>query len=431
MKPPPHEQDRPATSDRNRGQGKASPQRNGRQPAPEERAERVFRELYEIARAMGEEYGLSRGEPFPIPALQLPVRVHFDTRPSKDLQRERAEALVSLYRDRILEGLTAHKAFRMGHVYCFQCDAPDCIHATPTDPLTTFVGYTATGKPTWETFPNVCLARGVEKVDRLYGDHPESFAIVLGARELAGELLPGFGSDSLAYNVLGQVVLGLIPQDLRPDRGQGNRVALTVQLLETRTGSDRTRLRLNVLGLTPDQIAEAADNGTERSVAARLAELLRLARQRLHGLGRQIELRERRGAQGELAQRIGPMLHSIRGDLERLFKARKARTQHAREHHEAGRRPIGQALTDAARASDDRFLLDVRKKTLVVLGPKARAHIFSAQGRHVTSLQLDPGELERKVGKRVWRPLAPEDVARFRETLAAASPPAASPKGSP
>lgn len=394
------------------------PRRNGRQPLPEERAERIFREFYEIARTIAEEYGLARGEPFPVPAVQLPMRVALDTRPAPETQRERANELVESYRDRILEGLTAHKAFRMGRVYCFQCDAPDCIHAVPGDPVETFVGYTPTGKPSWSGFPNVLLARGFERVDRLYGDHPEIVALVQMAEELTGDLLPGFGSGSLAYNVQGQIVLGLIPEKLRLNAGGGDRVALTVQVVESRTGSDRTRLRLNVLGLTIDQIAEAADLGPVRSVAARLAESLRVARQRLHSLGRQVEMRERRGNDTDIGKQTGPLLHQLRGELERIFKVRQERTRHAREHHEEGRRPIGQALTDARRASDERLLLDERNKTVVVLGPKSRAHVFSMEGKHVTSLQLDPGELDRKVGKRRWRPLALEDVARFRETIA-------------
>ena len=160
--------------------------KNGRQPAPEERMERVFRELYEAARTIATEYGLARGESFPIPAIQLPVRVDLETRPSKEAQRERAVELVDTYRDLILEGLTAHKAFRMGRVYCFQCDAPDCMHSGPADPVETFVGYTATGKPSWEGFPNVCLTRGYDRVDRLYGDHPEVVALVQMADELGG-----------------------------------------------------------------------------------------------------------------------------------------------------------------------------------------------------------------------------------------------------
>ena len=396
----------------------SAPRQKGRQPAPEERAERVYRELYEIARTIAEEYGLARGEPFPVPAIQLPVLVALDTRPDAQTQRERATELVEAYRDRILEGLTAHKAFRMGRVYCFQCDAPDCVHAVPGDPVETFVGYTPTGKPSWEGFANVLLRRGYERVDRLYGDHPEVVALVQMAPELTGELLPGFGSGSLAYNVQGQVVLGLIPEKLRLEPGAGDRVALTVQVVESRTGSDRSRLRLNVLGLTVDQIAEAADRGPARSVAARLAESLRIARQRLHSMGRQIELREKRGSDTEVDKQISPLLHQLRGDLERIFKVRQERTRHAREHHEEGNRPIGQALTDARRASDDRFLLDERNKTVVVLGPKSRAHIFSAVGKHVTSMQLDPGELERKVGKQRWRPMALEDVVGFREKIA-------------
>jgi len=57
-----------------------------------------------------------------------------------------------------------------------------------------------------------------------------------------------------------------------------------------------------------------------------------------------------------------------------------------------------------------------------VLGPRGRAHVFSPDGRHVTSLSLGPAEAERKGGRSRWRPLTGPEAAAFRKAIAERSP---------
>jgi hypothetical protein len=113
------------------------------------------------------------------------------------------------------------------------------------------------------------------------------------------------------------------------------------------------------------------------------------------------------------------MLGRLRSEIERIFRAPSHRTQHAQERHVRGERPTSSAIRDARDAPDERVLRDVRRDTMVVLGPKGRAHLFADDGRHVTSLQLRPGELDRKSSRARWRPVTHEEAQRFRQTLAA------------
>jgi len=180
-----------------------------------------------------------------------------------DLPRRTADFLAAV-RERVNAATLGVSAFREGHVYCFHTDQPESPYSSPPNAADVFAGYGPTGKPEWVSFPNLCLARKEPRVDRLYGDPPEMLAFVQGPGELDAGLLPDFGKDSLAYKLLGQVVLGLVPEDLDP-RSRAERVALTIQLVETSQPGLRHRLRLNVLGIAPAAIATRAAEQRETS----------------------------------------------------------------------------------------------------------------------------------------------------------------------
>jgi len=383
----------------------------------EDRAGKILKDLKELSRDLGEEYGLIRAETFPVESIVLPVTLAMDGRPLNSVTHAEASRLVRDLGSRVTEAVKALTAFRQGCVYCFQCDAPDCSHAVPDDPDKTFSGYTATGKPVWRTFLNLCMEWKDPRVEKLYGDAPEVFAVVQQASELKGELLPAFGKGSLAFNVLGQVIAGLVPRSLRIPGREENRFALTVQFVETRSGAEKPRLRLNILGVGPDEIAEADEHGGPSNRAGRLRHTIRITRQRLNSIGRELARAEQGGRRIDLEGKVNPLLHRLRGDLDRIFRLDRRRTQHAAERHQERERPTGVAVKDAKGASVEKLLLDVRKNTVVALGPKQRAHVFSRAGMHVTSLQLDPGELDRKVGKKRWRPLTDDEVAEFRTVI--------------
>jgi hypothetical protein len=384
---------------------------------PQDRAARVLEDLRILARESAERAGLTRGERSPVEALVVPLVVSLDRDGVSRGSLREADRLVRDIAARVDEALRGAGAFHPGRVHCFQCDASDCPHGVPGSPTETFAGWVATGKPEWIDFANLLLERGDPRVDRLYAPSPEVVAIAMRGRDLHGRLLGAIGRDR-SFAVLGQVAAGLIPGDFGAGRGPEARVALTLQVIETRFAGGGRRLRLNLLGTTLDEVSAASEGGGGRGSAERLRRLIILARERLDLLGRAAAVAERRGRPLDLEAQAEPLLLHLRTELERVFRDAGHRTRHAVERHLDGGRPTDTALVDARRAPVERLRYDEQRKTVVVLGPRGRAHVFSPDGRHVTSLSLGPAEAERKGGQHRWRPLTGPEADDFRKAIA-------------
>ena len=375
--------------------------------------ERMLEELRGLTHLLAEREGAERGEPLPIDELVLPVALHLNPADG-ELSRDAAQLIDDL-RSRVREHLTAHLSFRLGRAYCFQCKSASCSHSKPSDSTETFAGYSATGKPSWITFPNLCIQRADPRVDQLYADQPQVIAVTQTAEELTGELLPGFGHKSVVYNVLGQVVAGLISERWWSSRSGDSRLAVTLQMVEVHAGQNSRRLRLNIFGVSRDDIAASGDvHG--RAPTERFRRLVHQTEKRLSALGRRIAQAERRGKRVDLHGEVAGWIPRLGGDLVKVFRPHTRRTQHAQKRHLSGSRPTSSAFRDAREASDERLLYDEERKTIVVLGPKSRAHLFSVEAKLVTSLQLGVGELERKTKKR-WGPIPSEVIEQWRANL--------------
>ena len=81
----------------------------------------------------------------------------------------------------------------------------------------------------------------------------------------------------------------------------------------------------------------------------------------------------------------------------------RARTKHAKKRHAEGNRPTGEAMKDARRVGSQSLLFDERRQTWVVIGRRGRAQLFAPAGKHVTSIRLETGEVQRKKGSGRWR----------------------------
>lgn len=391
------------------------PRKRRRRPSPEERVERIFEELRQLTHSLAEREGAERGAPLPIEELVLPLSLRLN--PKDGQAAEDAARLVDDLRSKLHDRLSAQLSFRLGRVYCFQCKSASCTHTAPADLTDTFAGYSATGKPSWVSFPNLCIQRSDPRVDQIYAEQPTAIAIAQTAEELTGELLPGFGHKSVVYNVLGQVAVGLIPARWWPHRREDARVAVTLQFVEVHAERNRKRLRLNIFGVSPDDIAEAGDLGA-RAPTERFRRLVNQTDKQLSALSRRAILSERRGKTVDPEWEVASWLGPLASDLEKVFGRHAKRTQHAQDRHVSGNRPTSSALRDAREAPDERLLYDEDRSTVVVLGPKGRAHLFSLEGKHVTSLQLRPGELERKTRKR-WGPISGEMIRQWRSSVGA------------
>lgn len=341
--------------------------------------------------------------------LTIPLQV----RPSYSREASDASRLLADIRKRIRDLIRGRGTFRFGRVYCFQCQKPDCEHSAPKDPMDIFCGYSTSGRPIFQSFVNFLLERGDPRVPLLYSNPGFIVALPLAEDDLSHELLSTFSSDLFSYRVRGEVIVGLLPETLFP----AAKAALTAQVVELNYGAgQKRRLRLNLLGASLDDLLQATAEPSG-FVARSLMHTVRATQSRLDALGRKAWHYERRGLPDGIAEALPPLLNRLRLDLEHIFRTASRRTRHAEERRESAGRPIGQALRDAMEASADRVLMDTRRGTIVVLGPRGRTHVFSPDGRLVTTLVLTPQEVQRRYALSRWRTLAPEEVLQWRKTL--------------
>ena len=79
--------------------------------------------------------------------------------------------------------------------------------------------------------------------------------------------------------------------------------------------------------------------------------------------------------------------------LHRQGRQSIRRSVHVEERRRQ-RRPVTKALEDAASAQDESFYRDDREGTVIVAGSRGRIHVFSSEGRHVTSFSLHKDEID-------------------------------------
>ncbi|MBU0550165.1 hypothetical protein KKB55_21625 [Myxococcota bacterium] len=309
-------------------------------------------------------------------------------------------------------------SWREGRVYCFQCAAVDCAHAQPPNPQAVFAGYSGTGKPSWVSFLGLCTALRPPDLDALFEAQPGVLALNQRASDLTSDLLPGFGQGSLVYRVLGQVIVGLIHERL--DDPESPRGAWTIQAVEVRRRDGPMQIKLNLIGVERLDLIDVAAKGAPRGHIEQLRRTIQQAERRLATLGRKAAVEHT--TPFDLEEGARPILNRLRGDLIRLFNPREDRTAHAKARHMDGARPTSEAVEDARRASDEALLLDAQRQTRVVLGRRGRAHIFTPEGRHVTSLRLGPGELSRKLAQGRWCALEGEALSAFKAALKLKAP---------
>jgi hypothetical protein len=314
--------------------------------------------------------------------------------------------------------LNAKAPFPMGLVYCHWCRSFQCEHTSPPDTRSVFAGFRATGQPVWTEFMTLCLEKRDPRVDAIFRVDPYPIAIVQSGGELSQAQLPIYGKDSPLFRILAQVVIGYVScaEDLGLPASAGGRkapVAMTFQAVQP-PAPGRPPV-LNILGRTPDgtPLHQALEEAGDRRFADALHSVRRsLDEVALHRRGR-LSRRER----FERHQRILAILGRLARNLERIFRQRYRRTQHAEERHLNRGRPASSALGDALQASRESVYRDVEENTWVVLGPKNRVHIFNDQAVHVTSV-VYPGEtVKQRTARGKWRTPKAEDLSAFRTAL--------------
>lgn len=371
---------------------------------------------------------LARGGRSPSVALNLdlPLEADADDPAVRQLLVDVARSLD----DEVAALLAEGAAFVPGRVWCLRCASAECEHSAPGGPRQVFAGYGPTGLPRFRDLAEWLLERQDPRAGQLYAGaavdngerHRGLVTLVTSGRELGADLLDAYRTPLRGPEVelLGQVAAGWFR--LRPRQGAGRELALSFQIVAStyprRNDNPRRRgdaspararrLSLNVVGAAPDgaplsTLEERLEAPPWQTIGPWTQSVLE-----------SVERDQTRLTADQLSARIEGVLTAIARRLEQGRRGAERRTRHAEDRHQAGERPTRMALADLAQAKDEQILRDALRSTLVVLGDRGRAHVFTPAGKLVTSLRSTPEATARKVTRRRWTPASAEEIATLR-----------------
>jgi hypothetical protein len=353
----------------------------------------AVRSLAEMAHALLRVEGV---DPLAMPRyLDIQLRVPLDG--GNDV-RHAAGAAIEQILQRVREVREHEKALRPGAVFSYFAGSSHAEGCRPTEPRHVFDGYSSTGKPQFADFVTLSIERKDPQIERLLAGEEIVLTHVTMGRVLRTQQLAEFGGASPVYRILGQVDAGLFRV-----LGAEGRCAFSFQLLRGTSLEGRVRLRLHAVGaVEPMDLADPA-----------LMQILSRFQRQLDTEALRLEGQLKNGEVDEEAF-VLPLLQEFARRLSSRTRHAGRRTQHGLERSEGGQRPTSRAYPDAGEASDRDILWDVDQSTIVVLGPKQRVHVFSPQGKHVTSVVMQGHAVERRRHQGRWRPAEPEERGEFR-----------------
>ncbi|MEM1181962.1 MAG: hypothetical protein AAGM22_26685 [Acidobacteriota bacterium] len=335
-------------------------------------------------------------------AIELPLRG--DVGPA-------AEAVRADLRRAVDEAARVGAALRPGQVIDLRTGEPT---PPPADGRQVFVGYEANGAPRFVSFPQWLLDLGHPEQEELYKQPPGLVTVPLDLDDVHGAVLPAFRPEKPAVRSVGQLVAGWFQVPHRD--GSPGYIALTFQVLEA--GGKRKRYVLDVLGTGPhgEPLEEAIarlDEPPWRSATLWTQKALDSIRYRSKG--------GKRLSDTALDERVQGILGGLSRRLHQVRRGQARRTGHAEKRHQGGNRPTRMAVADLERARDEAVLWDRRKETLIVLGERGRAHVWSATGKLVTSIRYTPESIERKKRAHIWRPATKDEAETLRAAVSRTS----------
>lgn len=289
-----------------------------------------------------------------------------------------------------------------GKLVCLQCQGQSCNHGLPTRSDDVFIRYTPNGKPLFQSFPDVVLREQPKLADKLFGSSSTLITYVISDPQAVDPLLPEVKQQA-QRTLIGVLHIGFLRSEALSTE---ERSALSVVMFEI-----GGRYELQVVGL--NELSLARIRALPDSDHLKMLETaFRSARRKIKRL-----MRQRRAHIAD--QKMSPIaiLNQLGAMMRRINARGQSRTRHAKKRHAQGNRPTGQAFRDARQVTPAHLLFDERRRTYVVLGRRSRAHLFTERGKHVTSIRLQQGELERKKNIGRWRATNAEDFDRFSSML--------------
>jgi hypothetical protein len=256
-------------------------------------------------------------------------------------------------------------------------------------------------------------------VDSLYTtSQTDLVAAYMDAEALKQRQLNVFGRQSKTYDILGQVVFGFMRVRSSGEKtNEPERVAFTLQAVESRKLDGTPRLELNVLARLSD--GSPALHAFKGAYQMRVSDVIGSARHRISSLRPPSKPSPRRRAGTSIPDTptlVASTLQGLARKLEKVGRQRGRRTAHA-EGHRVKNRPTSKAWEDAFKAPYDSVLWDKHEKTFVVIGPRNRVHVFSPEGRHVTSLGMASEAVRSRKRRKRWLPLTQDQRERFGSAI--------------
>ena len=338
-------------------------------------------------------------DPFSVPRyVELNVRVPLDERADA---RAAAGAVTEQILQRLREVREHERALQPGAVFCYFTESATVEHCRPQEPRHVFEGYNSTGRPVFGDFVTMAIERKDAGIDQLLAGQDMVLTHVSMGRVLRTQQLAEFGGESAVYKILGQVDAGLFRV-----LGAEQKCAFSFQLLRGKTIEGKPRLRLHAVGKV--DLMDLADPGV-LNILSKFQRQLDAESLRLQG-------KEKNGDVDDEAF-VLPLLKDLAQKLASRARNVSRRTEHAVVRSEEGQRPTPRAYPDAAEAHDDAILWDAEKATIIVAGPKGRVHVFTPQGKHVTSVMMQGSAVERRRHQGRWRLAEPEERGEFRVAL--------------
>ena len=375
-----------------------------------DRSNALGREAWRVLRELVRETLKRKGAGSAVERDLGAIDLAFDWRPGEegpDAEDGFARSLVDAVDRRVDEAVEHALRFRPGRAWCFRCKDAACEHAAPRDSREVLAGYGPTGTPSWAEFGQWALDRKHPEVDRLYADPPGLIGIVQRAGETDRRMLPAFREGR--FRPLAQATVGYWSFADHPADGRGA-LALTFQVAATPRSGRGWRLGLNTIGRAPG--GEPLDRLWERRTDLPWRKAVNWAQAALRSVATDGSRNRKR-----VEDRVDGILEGFVRRLLREERARCRRTRHASERHLSRSRPTGLAVKDARETPVERWLMDVRQGTWVVLGDRGRTHFFNEDGKLVSSVRYRRDAIDRKRRAGAWKPAAAADVHRLRNRL--------------
>ncbi len=332
-------------------------------------------------------------------SVELTLRVPLDYR--RDGDAAASEAMAQVLK-RVREVREHDRALVPGSVYCYFSESATADTSRPQGPREVFDGYSTTGRPNFTDFVTMAIERKDPALDDLLAGKDVILTHVTQGRVLRTAQLAEFGKASPVYHILGQVNAGLFPV-LNAD----HKAAFSFQILRGSTLDGKPRLRLHVVGAV--DVLDIAD--------PTIPHMLHRFQRRLDEAALQLAGKTANGDRTDEEDFVTPLLQELARQLSGHARRLNRRTQHAVQRVEEGQRPTPKAYEDAAAVKDGDLLFDDSQGTLVVVGPKHRAHVFTPDAKHVTSVVMNTVNVQKRLQQGRWRQADPEERGEFRLQL--------------